>query len=386
MLLVDADAHYYEPPDCFEQYVDPSRRHLAITRDRGDAGDRVLIGGRPTQGTAVHFLDDLAPRPGGLKEMFRSGGDADRALVPMEMAYNDPAARVAMLDELGFAAQLLYPTAACLVWSELGDDRDLIVANFEAFNRWLHETWAFDYKGRLFSAPLLSLVDVDFAIAQLDWALAAGARAVCIPPMPPHGRHPADPVFDPVWARLAEAGTLVVLHVGESGYVERTSALWGEDATAPPFMRSTFQWTRCYNDRPIMDFVSAMIFGNLFERFPGLRVASIENGSMWVPYLLRLMDKKLNIGALGPWIGGRVREKPSVTFRKHFSVAPFPEEDWPELVDLLGAENVLFGSDFPHPEGLTSPSEWEPLLPGLDHVVVEQVMGLNTARLIGIDT
>jgi predicted TIM-barrel fold metal-dependent hydrolase len=302
----------------------------------------------------------------------------------MAEAQNDPAARLAMMDEIGFAAQLLYPTAACLVWSELGDDRDLIVANFGAFNRWLHETWGFAHQGRLFAAPLLSLVDVEFAIEQLDWALAEGARAVCIPPMPSHGRHPADPVFDPLWSRLAEAGTLVVLHVGESGYVERNSPLWGEDGTAQPFLRSTFQWTSCYNDRPIMDFVSAMVFGNLFERFPGLRVASIENGSMWVPYLLRLMDKKLNIGALGPWIGGRVREKPSEIFKRHFWVAPFPEESWPELIDLLGADNVLFGSDFPHPEGLTSPAEWQPLLPGVDDATVAKVMGANAAALLGL--
>jgi predicted TIM-barrel fold metal-dependent hydrolase len=387
MLLIDADAHYYEPPDCFTGYIEPSQRHLAVRAERRDDGtDVVMIGERPALGHAIHFTHEVAPRPGGLKELFRSGGDADRALVDMQPTFIDPAARVEMLDELGFAAQLLYPTSACLVWSELGDDRDLIVANFRAFNRWLHETWSFDYKERLFAAPLLSLIDVDFAVEQLDWFLEKGARAVCIPPMPPHGRHPADPCFDPVWSRLAEAGTLVVLHVGESGYVERDSPAWGEDSTAAPFLRSTFQWTSCYNDRPIMDFVAAMVFGNLFARFPGLRVASIENGSMWVPYLLRLMDKKRNIGALGPWIGGRVKDKPSETFRRHFSVAPFPEENWPELMELLGPENVLFGSDFPHPEGLATPGDWEPLLQGADDDAVAKVMGANAAALLGIPT
>lgn len=237
-------------------------------------------------GKAIYFAGSRVGKPGGLKAAFRSGGAAVHD-VTMEIApsFTDRDARVRLLDELGFAAQLLYPTTACLVWSELGDDRDLVVANFGAFNRWLDEAWGFDYQGRLFAAPLLSLIDVDFAVRQLDWALGRGARAVCIPPMPTHGRHPADACFDPIWSRLAEAGTLVVLHVGESGLVEAHSAGWGEDVTAPPFRRSTFQWINFYKDRPIMEMVSALVFGNLFARFPALRVASIENGSLWIDYL-----------------------------------------------------------------------------------------------------
>lgn len=391
MQIIDMDAHYYEPRDCFSAYIDPSKRHLAITAAVDDDGEEVvLMGDRgPAAGKAVHFMADTVTKPGGLKEMFRAGDSAavERVKVPLDATMTDRSARVALLDEVGVHTQVLYPTTACLVWAELGDDAELIGANFTAFNRWLDETWGFSRDdGRLYAAPLVSLVDPEAAAASVEWALERGARAFCVPPVPPHGRHPADPAFDPMWARIEEAGALVVLHVGESGYVEQNSARWGEDPTAPPFMRTTFQWINFYNDTPIREMISAMIFGNLFGRFPDLKVASIENGSMWVPYLLRLMDKKRNLGALGPWIGGRLELKPSEYFRRNVWVAPFPEEDWHEMIDYLGADRVLFGSDYPHAEGLASPADWHEMLDGAKPDAIEKVLGGNAAHLLGLDS
>ncbi len=104
-----------------------------------------------------------------------------------------------------------------------------------------------------------------------------------------------------------------------------------------------------------MDTISALIFHNLFGRFPDVKIGSIENGGIWAPYLLRAMDKMGGMGRNGPWIGGRIREKSSLIFRRHVFVTPHHEENIGELVDAIAPSQVLFGSDFPHAEGLAGP-------------------------------
>ena len=104
-----------------------------------------------------------------------------------------------------------------------------------------------------------------------------------------------------------------------------------------------------------MDTLAALVLHNLFGRFPSLQAMSVENGSAWVPYLLRVMDKAEKTGAYGEWRGGRIQERPSEIFRRHVLIAPFENDDIRGLVDLLGAERVLLGSDYPHPEGLAEP-------------------------------
>jgi len=209
------------------------------------------------------------------------------------------------------------------------------------------------------------LVDVDFAVAQLDQALAGGARLVQLLPGPAvWGRSPADPMYDPFWARINEAGTLVTFHLGNSGYQERYSGDWGEHpdpdglhGDAPG--RSAFQWTMFYRDRPIMETLCNLIYNNLFGRFPNVRVASIENGAVWVPYLLTVMDNMKGMGRTGPWPNGYVHGKPREIFREKVFVAPHHfTEDIGAIIELVGASQVLFGSDFPHAEGMSGVEDY----------------------------
>jgi predicted TIM-barrel fold metal-dependent hydrolase len=133
-----------------------------------------------------------------------------------------------------------------------------------------------------------------------------------------------------------------------------------------------------------MDTLAALVLHNLFGRFPTLQAMSIENGSAWVPYLLRVMDKAEKTGGFGDWIGGRIEDHPSTIFKRHVSVAPFDDDDIRGLVDLLGADRVLLGSDYPHPEGVAEPRQ---VLDGHDLTPAEVrlIARDNTARLLGLD-
>jgi predicted TIM-barrel fold metal-dependent hydrolase len=194
-------------------------------------------------------------------------------------------------------------------------------------------------------------------VRELDYVLAHGARVVHQLFTPVNGRTVAHPDFDPFWARLAEADVPVAFHGAEAGYCDLFSAAYGEPRRPAAHHQSAFQRAVLW-ERPIMDVLASLVLHNLFGRFPTLRAMSIENGSAWVPYLLRVMDKAEKQGAYGNWLGGRITDHPSEIFKRHVSVAPNDDDDIRGLVDLIGATQVLLGSDYPHPEGFPEPRKF----------------------------
>lgn len=381
----DADNHYYETRDCFTRHIDPSYRDRAIRVDE-DGSDRIWVGDRPFT-FLENYRFDVAFRPGALREMLKKKRSTEKSagvVEPIQPAYTDREARLSLMDEQGLEACLLFPTLAVCVEHFMKDDPPQLYANLASFNRWLEEDWGFGADGRIFGVPLLSLRDLDRAVAELDELLRRGARVLSLRPGPAFGRSPADPYFDPVWSRIEEAGCVVAFHVGESGYNEMMSVHFGEEPNPSSHLQSAFQWSCCYGDRPIMDTFASLIFGNLFGRFPGLRVASVENGSLFVPYLMRVMDKMGGMGRNGPWPGGRIREKPSAILKRHVFVSPYHEEDIVSLVQEIGVSQVLFGSDFPHPEGLAEPRHFLEEIDALDPSDIRRIMRDNTRQLLGM--
>jgi predicted TIM-barrel fold metal-dependent hydrolase len=101
--------------------------------------------------------------------------------------------------------------------------------------------------------------------------------------------------------------------------------------------------------------------------------------------LLHDMDKAARKGRLGHQLGGALDDKPSEIFKQHVYVQPYYEEDVVSLVDAIGAERVLFGSDFPHPEGLADPKSFVRTIEQLPEREVAQIMGGNLVDLLGLD-
>jgi predicted TIM-barrel fold metal-dependent hydrolase len=213
--------------------------------------------------------------------------------------------------------------------------------------------------------------------------LAHGARVVHLLFTPVAGRTIAHPDFDPFWARLAEAGVPIAFHGADAGYVDLFSDSFGEPRRPPAHQQSAFQRAVLW-ERPIMDTLAALVLHNLFGRFPTLQAMSVENGSAWVPYLLRTMDKGARLGAFGDWLGGPIDDRPSEIFRRHVSVAPFDDDDIRGLVDVLGADRILLGSDYPHPEGFPEPRRFldgHPLTDEETRLIARE----NAVRLLRLD-
>ena len=164
-------------------------------------------------------------------------------------------------------------------------------------------------------------------------------------------RTPANPEFDPFWSRVQEAGLTVVVHAGDSGYTangyapDGFSANFSGNAMGPSIKM-------LHMERAIYDFLASLIFDRFFIRFPGIRVASVENGSEFLPDLFRkLVSQHRRIPGFFP-------EDPIDTFRRNVWINPFWEDDVHEIAELMGADRVIFGSDWPHIEGMPSPLDY----------------------------
>jgi predicted TIM-barrel fold metal-dependent hydrolase len=385
--LFDADHHYYEPENCFSDYIEPRYRGRALRLERMPDGSRQLFyGDAPLATDGTTFAAETCVTPGALREVLRNqkGGipDAHAGREKMRAEFLERGPRLARLDAQGVEAALLFPSFGVMIEYWMRRDVELLYANFDAFNRWLDETWGFAHAGRIFAAPVISLVDRERAVAQLDTVLARGARVIALLPGPAGRRSPADPHFDAFWARANEAKLLVAYHIGDSGYMDRYSVDWGEEANPPTFRRSSFQWVSFFGDRPIIDTLAALVLHNLFGRFPDVRVASVENGSIWLDYLMKVLDKMKNMGRGGPWPGGYFRGRPSDVLRQHLWISPYHEEDIGALMDRLGPGQVLLGSDYPHAEGLAEPVEFAAPLAGRPPAEIRGVMRDNLRKLL----
>nr|WP_322755379.1 amidohydrolase family protein [Frankia sp. Cas3] len=195
-----------------------------------------------------------------------------------------------------------------------------------------------------------------FAEEYLDDTDALYAKLVLMPVGPAGGRSPGDPYFDPIYSRIHEAGASIAFHITEHWFNSHIAPAWGHHPAPMHFRMAAWQWMNTYGMYPIVSTISALIFDNLFGRFPHLQCLIAEFGAAWVPLTLSQMDKSRGMGRNGPWIGGTLPERPSEVFRQHVKVVPYPEDDTVALVHQIGhADCFVMGSDFPHAEGLAEP-------------------------------
>lgn len=387
--LIDADNHYYEPYDCFTRHIEPQFSDLAIHVDKGADGLGRMYIGADRMGYSSVIPCDYVGAPGSQRAFFEDEADKDGwRQVDVIKAHDYPAmmdrtARLELMDEQNIEASIMLPTLGTH-WEPEMPHAAAVFANLRAFNRWLEDDWGYAHENRIFGVALLSLADVELAVDELDRVLDVGARLIHLRAGPVNGRSPADPHFDAFWTRVNEAGTPVILHTGNFGYSAWFASQWSELPHPKLHEMSAFQWATCQNERPVADTISALILHNLFGRFPNVRVLTIENGSTWVEPLLAVLDKAGKMAGRGLWLGGPVTAKPSDIFREHVYVSPFYEEDIAHLAGIIGVDRVLFGSDYPHPEGLEQPQDYARRIDRLAPDGVRRIMRDNTAELLGL--
>jgi predicted TIM-barrel fold metal-dependent hydrolase len=400
----DADNHFNEPPDCFERYIDPKDADLAVRFVTGPDGERLqLFAGAPSKfhsrqvtfskDELENMLGDLSNVGSGRGVVPHQEGERDLGVVPGMLlnrlnplkglseeerkafvsefrhkseAFGNRDLRLALMDEQGIDKALMFPAAAHGIEYEFADNIPALYANVRAFNRWMHEEVGFAAQNRMFLPPYIALADPDLAVKELEQVIADGAKMFQTKSGHAHGgadnpgggRSPADPVYDRFWSIVNEAGMRWAVHLGGTDY-QKYGADWSEDPETVFGDFDAFQWMMYWGDRPAMELTGGLILHNFFGRYPNIRVCLSEQGTVWLPYTLRKMDHAFLLGRKAKFSEtGRLDRRPSQIFREHFIVAPFPEENVKRVVAEVGIEPIVFGSDFPHGEGLAFPHQY----------------------------
>ena len=384
--MFDADNHLYETQDAFTRHL-PRGYENVIQYVQINGRTKIAIRGQISEYIPNPTFEVVA-RPGAMEEYFAIGnpeGKSRREIFgePMRSvpAFREPAPRLALMDELSIQRTLMFPTLASLLEERMRDDPELIHVVVHSLNQWLDEVWSFNYRDRIFTTPVISLPIVEKAIAELDWAVERGARAILVRPAPVPGfrgsRSFALPEFDPFWKRVVEHDVLVAMHSSDSGYARYQQDWEGSKAEMLPFVANAFRMVGQW--RPVTDAVASWVCHGALYRFPELKIAVIENGSAW---LAPLLNEMADIYKKAP---EAFPSDPVEMIRSRIHISPFWEDDLGELADIVGVDRVLFGSDYPHPEGLATPARYIDVLNERTKLTEEdkaKVMGGNLARLI----
>ena len=273
--------------------------------------------------------------------------------------------RVRMLAADGIAAEIIFPDGiteqntppfgAGLGLSPREMVPELQWAGAMAHNRWLVEFCSNDPERHIGVASIPLLWDVQKAVEAVRWCVENGLRAVMIPTM--WCEH--DPYhhvkYDPFWEACEALGVIINFHSGPAPHPEFFGKDWpleDQSDSLPGAMGIYVSEVMWWLYRPL----TFMIWGGVFERFPRLKAMIVEGGTMFMlPPWLRLLDHNYTDVQFSAKLGdfrSHLSMKPSDYFRRNCGIGAscVPRSDL-DLRNLIGTELIMWGSDFPHPEG-----------------------------------
>ena len=368
MTVIDCDSHVMEPADLWQRYLEPKYRDRAIRIEEQDGVEKLIIGEK------VVLEGVLAALGGAHVERPKLFSGALRYADGCEPASYDPHARAALLDDWGVQRGVLFPTIGILPFPT--DDMALANAYCRAYNTWQAE-FLQTVPDRVVAIAAVNWGDVEAAAKELDRCLKLGFRGLFVPPETVAGKRPGEAHFDPIWARLQDADAPGCLHVVVR--FEGAAApfrAWSESGAGLVFgfsMGATGQ---------LIPAMASLVLDQLFERFPRLKVGSVEAGCGYAAYLMDRLDEKYHFFRdMAP-----LPRKPSEYIRRNCYFVAEPEERCiGAMLELVGADNILWGSDYPHVDSrLDAPALIRQSVAGLDAASRARVMGGNAVRLFGL--
>jgi predicted TIM-barrel fold metal-dependent hydrolase len=367
---LDADSHVLEPVDWLTPYADPSIRDRMRT---------LALPHAPTNDSAESTVVDRAAKPNDdLLEGDNLWGKGYQAYGAWE-----PGERIAILDRYSIDAQLVFSTFA--PGQYVSDDLDLLYGGTRAHTRALVDFCSAD--PRLLPVPLIPFVDLDRAVDELDFALAQDVGAILVSSRSPTKQiGPGHPALDPFWARLQDADIAFVTHVGTGGKLVPTGYRNNGRPLPPDFLgggeniRSKDYINIGYWPE---NFLSCLALDGVFERFPRLRGASIEQGAEWVPGMLKKLDGAMQFARTEPDLAA-LPLTASDYIRRQTKFTPFAKDDVGWILDNVGADLLMFSTDFPHPEGTRDPiGRFEAHLERFDEATRHKFYVDNMVEMLG---
>ena len=405
--VFDADNHMYETTDAFTKYLPAEYEGLVKF---------VQVNGR-TKIALRNVISDYIPNPTfnkvappGAQELeFRIKNPSSKHSVGTTVGLNvkakneprlpgmppkyiesppaffNPEDRIILMDELQVDRAMMWPTLASLLEERLADDPKATAVVVHALNEWMHEHWSFNFENRIFATPVINLSILDEAIRELDYVVERGARAILIrpAPVPDFGgrrRSLALPEYDPFWERVQESGVLVGMHSSDDGaqrYINEWDGRVSEFSafSAGACSRSWWAASTAISETPSTR-SSATVWPPGSPIFASCRSRTAASGS-------RPLSSNSRSSTNGT--RGGFDEDPMEAFQRSIIVHPFFEEDVLNIVELVGTDNVVFGSDYPHPEGLSEPLSFLEEIEPLPEVDKAKIMGGTLSTLMQCD-
>jgi predicted TIM-barrel fold metal-dependent hydrolase len=398
----DADNHLYENADALTKFLPPE--YAGVIK-------YVEIAGR-TKLAIRDRISDYIPNPtfskvaapgasgmdvtqgGGGFGSFASagaGGLHQRKLVVMPGidAFFDPEPRLELMKEMGIDRTVLWPTLASALEERVADDPDVAVAVIHALNQWMHEHWTYVYSDALYSTPIISLAGgVDPALAELEYIHERGARIflIRVAPVPTwKGRKSfALPEFDPFWERVQELDIVVGMHSGDPGYHRYLNEWEGlgdqEMSIAKNARRAEPAFVALSSEKDnLVDAMASIIGHGLATRFPKLIFMPTEFASSWVRPFYQKLQRVYDRSAV------LFDENPVEVFNRQVLVHIFHEPNPQGIIDLgIPVDHLMFGSDFPHPEGMADPLAYYEMVKDLPMEQQELIMGGSIEKALKV--
>jgi len=369
--IIDGDSHVLEPPDLWDEYLEAEYRPRAIRITRSISGrDGVARGIRPMLPNtgAQAASEDLRNLPemalelkarmaadehliidrqvimsGGLSGL--GGVDAPRRDLPYmtyldaaPLASFDTAERIKLYDEKGIAGGMVFPTIGIL-WDT--QDPKLADAYCRAYNRWC-EDFRGDQYGRIFPMAHVAMHDPEMAHAELKRCLKTGFRGMFVAPEPVNGKSPLHPDFDPLWHELEDAGLPACIHVIVRFNRILENPTRHHNLLVEPSRTFGFAMGATYQVIPAM---ASWVMSGHFDRFPNLKLLCVEAGAGWAPYIAHRLDEKYEMFGYAE----KTKLEPSEYMKKNvFYVVEPREKNIDSCMDIIGEDQFLWGSDYPH--------------------------------------
>lgn len=319
--VISADSHVFEPGDLWQKYTEPRFRDRAprLTRQ----GDEDVI----VADWGLASSPGMGASAGKKPEEVKLRGSYETAI---KGAW-DPAARVKDMRQDGVDAEVIYPTVGMSLYH--CPDDDLMMSLFRAYNNWLVDFCKYDPRSFVGIASI-NIENIPAAVDEVRRAAKLGLRGVMIPAVPKPGKPFSSTYYDPLWSAAQDSGMPVSLHTFAAGVRAVEVTDW-----CVTYSVATFQ---------IQTSISQMIFSGVFERFPRLKVVSVENDVSWAPNLMERMDHVYHRHRHWAGTGLKSGKLPSAFFKDHISMTFVRDIGAAPVRHIIGLKNIMWSSDYPH--------------------------------------
>jgi uncharacterized protein len=361
LRIVDGDAHFTEPPDLWTSRAAHSlKEHVPVQRT--------------VDGITAWYLGDhvFASIGGNTLERGNHKVLGTQTVQPWDQVDEstwDVKARLALLDEMGVYAQILYPNAVGFASNSMLAIEDVTLRNAVQglYNDFLADIQQ-ESVNRLFPQAVLPVWDMDLTVREMTRLRDKGITGFTISDKP-HviGLPDLDaPYFAPMWSLANDMGVVINFHIGSGGLrqmkaedpaiseqVRRGSAVAGPNPdiyweSFGPQRRLAILATQFYmsNVRIIVN----LCMSNMFDRYPNVKIASAESGIGWVPFVLEAVEYQLDEMVTNPEEVTLAERRPTEYFHDHIYVTFWFEKIGPaKLLEDVGINNVFVETDIPHP-------------------------------------